>query len=115
MCEVATERAATNKLFRAAVFELRDAGRCDVNVRIDGPNDHAEIHFDMIVGNPWSDRTGVWPWILWPLPAIGLYGIHRQLVHRKRPISSGQPGDTGPNPDPAEEYSPCGLRLDGGD
>jgi hypothetical protein len=82
MRQVATERAATNKLFRAAVFELRDTGRCDVNVRIDGPNDHAEIHFDLIVGDPWSARTGVWPWILWPLPAIGLYGIHRQLVHR---------------------------------
>jgi hypothetical protein len=79
---VATDRAATNKLFRAAVFELGDTGRCDVNVSIDGPNDHAEIHFDLIVGRPWSARTGVWPWILWPLPAIGLYGIHRRLVHR---------------------------------
>jgi hypothetical protein len=78
---IATEQAATNKLFRSAVFELRDTGRSDVNVRIDGPNDHAEIHFDLIVGRPWSAWTGVWPWILWPLPAIGLYGIHRRLVH----------------------------------
>jgi hypothetical protein len=82
MRRVATERAATNKLFRAVVFELRDTGRCNVIVRIGGPNDHEEIHFDLIVGKPWSAPTGIWPWILWPLPVIGLHGIHRRLVQR---------------------------------
>jgi hypothetical protein len=80
MRHVATERAATNKLFRAAAFELRATGRYDVNVSVDWPNDHAQIQFDLDVGSPWSPRTGIWPWILWPVPAIGLYGIHRRLV-----------------------------------
>jgi hypothetical protein len=79
---VATEQAATNKLLRAAVFELRDTGRCEVNVGIDGPNNHAQIQFELDVGVPWSPRTGVWPWILWPVPAIVLYGIHLRLVLR---------------------------------
>jgi hypothetical protein len=79
---VATEQAATNKLLRAAVFELRDTGQCEVNVGIDGPNDHAQIRFDLNVGSPWSPRTGVWPWILWPVPAIVFYGIHLRLVYR---------------------------------
>jgi hypothetical protein len=79
---VATERAATNKLFRAAVFELRAPGRCDVDVRVDGPGGHAEVRFDLVVGEPWSARAGVGPGILWPLPAFGLYGIHRRVVGR---------------------------------
>jgi hypothetical protein len=79
---VATEQAATNKLFRAAVFELRDAGRSVVKVSIDGPDDHEEVRFDLVVGEPWSPRPGIWHWSLWPLPAIGLYAIHRRLVRR---------------------------------
>jgi hypothetical protein len=78
----ATIQAATNKLLRAAVFELRDTGRCEVNVDIDGPDDHAEIQFELDVGSSWSLRTGVWPWILWPLPVIASYGVHRRLVDR---------------------------------
>jgi hypothetical protein len=80
---VATEQAATNKLLRAAVFELRDIGQCEVRVSIDGPNDHAQIHFDLNVGDPWSPRTGIWPWILWPVPAIVFYGIHLRLIRRR--------------------------------
>jgi hypothetical protein len=80
---LATEQAATNKLFRAANFELREAGRCGVDVRIEGPVDRVTIHFDLIVGMPWSARIGIWPWVLWPLLAIGLYGMHCRLVRRR--------------------------------
>jgi hypothetical protein len=76
----ATEQAATNKLLRAAVFELRESGPCEVNVSIDGPNDHVQIRFELNVGRPWSPRSGVWFWILWPVPVIVSYGIHRRLV-----------------------------------
>jgi hypothetical protein len=76
----ATKQAATNKLLRAAVFELRDSGRRVVEIRIEGPNDHAQIQFEMDVGSAWSPQAGIWPWILWPLPIVVLYGIHRRLV-----------------------------------
>ena len=81
---LATEQAATNKLFRATSFELRESGRCGVDVRIEWPVDRLKIHFDLIVGTPWSARAGIWPWVLWPLPTIGLYGMHRRFVNRRR-------------------------------
>jgi hypothetical protein len=80
---LATEEAATNKLYRAASFELRESGRYGVDVMIEGPVDRLTIHFDLIVGMPWSARAGIWPWVLWPLPTIGIYGIHRRLVDRR--------------------------------
>jgi hypothetical protein len=76
----ATRRAATNQLLRAAVFELRNPGRRLVEIHIEGPSGHAQIPFEMEVGSAWSPRAGIWPWILWPLPVVVLYGIHRRLV-----------------------------------
>jgi hypothetical protein len=76
----ATKLAATNKLLRAAVFELRNPGRRLVDIRIEGPSDHAQIQFEMDVAIAWSPRAGIWPWILWPSPVVVLYGIHRRLV-----------------------------------
>jgi hypothetical protein len=95
---LAVEQAATNKLFRAASFELRETGRCGVDVCIEGPVDRVKIHFDLIVEMPWSTPTGIWPWVLWPLPAIGLYGMHRRLVRRRtksprRPNSPARPAE----------------------
>lgn len=82
MRQAATRQAATNKLLRAAVFELPHAGRYEVDVGIEGPTGIARIQFVMDVGKPWSPLTGIWPWILWPVPVILLYVIHRRLVDR---------------------------------
>ena len=76
----ATRQAATNKLLRAAVFELRYPGRHVVDIRVELPNDRVRIQFEMDVGSAWSPRAGIWPWILWPSPVVVLYGIHRRLV-----------------------------------
>jgi hypothetical protein len=76
----ATKQAAVNKVFHAALFELRHAGPCSVIVGIDGPDDHARIQFETDVGNPRSSPVGVWPWILGPFPIIVCYIIHRRLV-----------------------------------
>jgi hypothetical protein len=78
----ATRQAATNKLLYAADFELRDVGRYEAIVSIDGPSDPAKIQFELDVGSPWSLGTGVWPWILWPAPVIVCYCIHRRLVDK---------------------------------
>jgi hypothetical protein len=58
-----------------------------VRVSIEGPNDHTQIQFDLNVGDPWSPRTGIWPWILWPVPAVVIYGIHLRLIRRWCPRS----------------------------
>jgi hypothetical protein len=86
----ATSRAATNKLLQAAVLELREAGRYEVNIGIDGANGNAELRFDLLVGTVWPTSTGIWPWILCPVAVIGLYGIHLCLVHRSTERKRGE-------------------------
>ena len=80
--QFATEQAATNKLLRAAVFEVRPAGRYAVAVAIDSAAGRAEVRFELEVGGARSAGAGIWPWVLWPVPVIGLYGVHRRLVAR---------------------------------
>jgi hypothetical protein len=79
---LATRKAQANKLFQSAIFELRDVGHSEVRVRVEGPGEPVEIRFDLDVGESWTPRTGIWPWILWPIPLVVLYTIHRRLVTR---------------------------------
>ncbi|MDR3635904.1 MAG: hypothetical protein P4L84_19025 [Isosphaeraceae bacterium] len=79
----ATTDAATNKLLRAALFELPVPGRYAVNVIVARPGDRAQLQFDLDVARPSTPRAGVWPWILWPVPIIAVYGVHRLLVGRR--------------------------------
>ena len=83
MSQVATTEAATNKLFRAAEFELREPGWWDVEVSIDGPlgNEHAQ--FEMEAAPPLPKWLALWPWFSWPALAIALFGVHQLLVHSK--------------------------------
>ncbi len=80
---LATEEAATNKLFRAASFDLKEVGQCSVDVLIDGPVDSVAIHFDLLVGQPSTSSIENWLWLLWPFLAVGMFGIHRRLVGRR--------------------------------
>ena len=79
----ATSDAATNKLLKAAVFELPDPGRWNVQVVIYGNEKAAEVYFELEA----SGRTPRWPvmlpWIAWPAPMILLFSIHQVLVWRK--------------------------------
>jgi hypothetical protein len=79
---LATAEAATNKLLRAAVLDLRAAGRCEVTVVVDGPRGQTRVQFALDVADPSTPRPGILAWILWPLPIIALYAIHRRLVGR---------------------------------
>src|SRR5262245_10514020 len=49
---VATAKAATNKLFRAAKFELPKPGLWDVEVSIDGPLGDVNVGFEMEAAEP---------------------------------------------------------------
>jgi hypothetical protein len=89
---LATSDAATNKLLRAAVFELLDSGRCEVKVTVDSPSHHARVRFELDVPSPSTTLPDVFAWIFFPFPVVVLYGVHRGLVGRKS--RSGGPART---------------------
>ena len=79
----ATAEAATNKLLRAARFDLPSPGGWHLEVDVDDSGRKATIDFDVEVAEglpPWFE-LGLW--IGWPLAAIGLFGVHQVLVHRR--------------------------------
>jgi hypothetical protein len=83
----ATSEAATNKLFRAAVFEMPEAGGWDAEVLIDGPNGPARVRLGLEVGEPLPRWLDLWPWYTWPALAVVLFGLHQRLIRR----SPGRP------------------------
>jgi hypothetical protein len=85
----ATTDAATNKLLRAAEFDLRASGRCEVKVTVGGPRDHAQVRFEIDVADSSATRSSDVLWALWPLPVIACYGFHRRLVSRRERSRSG--------------------------
>ncbi len=85
---VATTDAATNKLLRAAKFELPASGRWDVCVECTTTRDQAPIAvaFIMEAGPPLPRWLSVWPWFSWPIVAVLLFAIHRALVARRKAV-----------------------------
>lgn len=79
----ATTEAATNKLLRAAQFELPEPGWWEVDVDIEGGMGTARVRFALEAGAPTPHWPALWPWIAWPALAIALFGIHQVLVRRK--------------------------------
>jgi hypothetical protein len=78
----ATVEAATNKLLRAAPFDLPEPGRWELAVRIDGPHGQAEVR-SVVIAEPAMPRAvAMWPWIAWPAGVVGLFGVHLWLVRR---------------------------------
>jgi len=83
LIQPATTAAATNKLFRSAIFELPSAGRWEVNITIEGPTGPAQSRFEIEAGEPMPHWLAIWPWISWPAIVIALFGVHQYLVCRK--------------------------------
>jgi hypothetical protein len=79
----ATAEAATNKLFRAAEFQLPMPGWWDVTVAVDGPHGSAAVHFPIEADEPLPLWLDLWPWFSWPAVVVGLFGVHRMLARRK--------------------------------
>ena len=79
----ATSEAATNKLFRAALFELPEPGWWAVEVAIDGPRGAAQVRFEAEAAEPLPQWPALWAWIGWPAVAVLLFAIHQALVKRK--------------------------------
>jgi hypothetical protein len=79
----ATAEAATNKLFRAAIFQLPAPGRWSVDVVIDGPRGPGQVGFEVVAADPLPPWLELWPWFVWPAVVIALFGIHQVLIRRK--------------------------------
>jgi hypothetical protein len=79
----ATSEAATNKLFRAAVFELPEPGVWQLEVVVEGPHGPASVRLEVEVDEPPPRWLSLWPWFTWPLLVVVLFGVHRLLARRR--------------------------------
>jgi hypothetical protein len=72
----ATTDAATNKLFRAAQFDLPESGRWEMQVEVEGPHGLAVLGGEVEAAEPLPRWREMWPWISWPALVIALFSIH---------------------------------------
>jgi hypothetical protein len=86
----ATTAAATNKLFHAAVLELPEPGRWDVEVAVEGPDGRTLVRFAIEADGPVPRWLEFWPWFTWPALAVALFGLHQILI-RRRPACATVP------------------------
>jgi hypothetical protein len=89
----ATAAAATNKLFRAIVLDLSEAGPWRVEVEVRGPARSVRVDTQLEAGPPLPSWIDLAPWIGWPAVAILLFVVHQGLVWRRKatPIAA-RPG-----------------------
>jgi len=78
----ATAGMATNKLLRAAQFELPEPGRWQVEAEIKGSQGLAVIRGEVEAAEAMPRWQEMWPWIGWPALAIALFGVHQFLARR---------------------------------
>jgi hypothetical protein len=79
----ATQETATNKLLRAAQFELPEPGRWHIEVQVEGVHGLAMVGDELEAAAPLPRWRELWPWIGWPALVVALFGIHQALVRRK--------------------------------
>jgi hypothetical protein len=84
---VATNDAATNKLLSAALVDLPAPGEWNIEINCLAQHATFQVHFTIDAGERTYARLDVWPWFTWPASAVILFGIHRRLVWRRRPVS----------------------------
>jgi hypothetical protein len=79
----ATIEAATNKLFRAAQFELPESGRWEMQVEVEGSHGLAVLGGEAEAAEPLPRWREMWLWISWPALAIVLFSIHLYIRSRR--------------------------------
>jgi hypothetical protein len=90
----ATSEAATNKLLRAAVFEMPEPGWWEVEVDVEGERGSARARFEVEAAEAAPRWLTLWPWLGWPAVAILVFGIHQWLTRsnrRRRPGRTAAP------------------------
>jgi hypothetical protein len=80
----ATQEAATNKLLRAAQFEISEPGRWELKVHVEGLQGTAVVEGELEAAEPLPRWQEMWPWTCWPVLAIVLFGIHELVVRNSR-------------------------------
>jgi|HubBroStandDraft_6_1064221.scaffolds.fasta_scaffold26610_2 hypothetical protein len=75
-----TADAATNKLFRSAVFELPAPGQWTVEIDIDGSRGTARSSFEVEAADRLPRWVSFWPWFSWPFAAVVLFALHRSFA-----------------------------------
>jgi hypothetical protein len=88
----ATTETATNKLFRAAEFQLPESGWWDMAVVVEGPHGPVQVRFGLQADEPLPRWLDLWPWFSWPALVVALFGVHRVLVRKKAPPGSNNAG-----------------------
>jgi hypothetical protein len=83
MCYAATDQAATNKLMKAAVFDLPEPGRWVIQVAIGGEQGGAQVEFELVAAQRLQGWPAMWPSFSWPVAVILLFLIHQVLVWRR--------------------------------
>ena len=90
----ATSEAATNKLFRAAQFDLPERGHWDIQVEVESARGRAVIAGELDVADALPHWRELWPWIGCPALAIILFSIRQMLAPRAGgSISYSQPSE----------------------
>lgn len=90
----ATTTAATNKLLKAANFELTHSGKWDIRVQIQAHRGTAQIRLELEAADPLPEWRSWWAWLSWPLIPIALFVVHQILTARRKsrhgPVTEGQ-------------------------
>jgi hypothetical protein len=79
----ASEEAATNKLYRAAVFELPEPGWWDMEVTVEGGRGSAHVRFAVEAADPPPRWWALVLWVGWPALAVALFSLHQVFVWRR--------------------------------
>src|SRR5262249_24906363 len=78
----ATSETATNKLLKAAQFELPEPGSWDLQVHVRGLHGLAVIGGKLVGAEPLPRWHKMWPWITWPALAVILFIIRQVLAQQ---------------------------------
>ncbi len=81
---LATSAAATNKLLRAAQFDLPQPGRWRVIVMLGAVKPESSLSFELAVAPTLPSWLGLAPWVSWPFIAVGLFLTHQALAARRQ-------------------------------
>src|SRR5262249_35760515 len=71
----ATADAATNKLYRAAVFDLPEPGWWDMEVTVEGERGSAQVRLAVEAADPPPQWWLLAPWVGWPALAVALFSL----------------------------------------
>jgi hypothetical protein len=87
--QAATTTIATNKLFRAAIFDVMEPGNWQVTILLNEnssgqplTDSHLSPTFTLAISPPPPAWLALAPWIAWPFAAIALFFVHQRLASR---------------------------------